>query len=38
MTLKVELYKDTDQNIYVVGNILNDSTNAYDVVVYKYNS
>ncbi|KKL94494.1 hypothetical protein LCGC14_1864090, partial [marine sediment metagenome] len=38
MTLKVELYKDTDQNIYVVGNILNESTNAYDAVVYKYNS
>ncbi len=37
-TIGRDVVKDNDQNIYVVGNILNDSTNAYDVVVYKYNS
>jgi len=37
-TIGRDVVKDNNQNIYVVGNMLNDSTNAYDVVVYKYNS
>jgi len=33
-----DIVMDSDQNIYVVGNLFNDSLNAYNVVVYKYNS
>ncbi len=34
----LDVVQDKNQNIYVVGNIFNDTQNAYDVVVYKYNS
>ncbi len=37
-TIGRDVVKDNEQNIYVVGNIINESTNTYDVVLYKYNA
>lgn len=38
LTIGRDVVIDNEHNIYVLGNILNESTNTYDAALYKYNS